>query len=1148
MCIRDREFIAVVEEFKKELESYEPEEVPETYYLTASQHYIEPSHPLLNRSIAEIELDIQKEDLPDTPEIRRMANLRGALLDYAKNLNNTNQVLSEIEDFGQFSSVLAKNDQSVKRIASLSAPRSGGSAVEQASFFGEGIESVVQEAALSNSRNLIAALPEGFDQKEAATTGNSHLTTPKGFYIIINGQNENILNYTDELGGKVHTLFTDSDNDGDQDIILAMGGDVYLKENYTEEADQGERGDLIISLTRSSVSDFVNEGGNGVDGANSPYENHERADLNWLAKDKETIAYEVVVRKSLDSELGEDALFTYIAIPTNTSGDTREDLIDEIDHDEVIDLNDISSPNIALELKNGNYYTQVYAINEDMERSLPSSKALVAPQICANQDAPLPALSQTSFRTPLFKTLKVDASGSIDPTGEIVNGSISFEDDQKPFKWKKLSQTEFEIGPFEDEDDLGTHRAMVNVTNLANRTSSQEITIEVFVPDLTLDESFGISGIASGDTIEAVDQMPISLMRNRFILRVVDEELKLVPRIDKVTTPSSDANGKYLTEDDGKYEIDDFDLENMILVENSDGEIIAEIDPETGNIGGLGNGYTTAVNEAEVPNNPTNVDILSPTGNALATVYLISDSNIDATVHQGMEFDAENTETFAGVHVSDLDNNNRFEFRKLPSTDQNYPGGIVLIDQQEDKEHMYVDTSGNIIVIDDRVELRHKNNDHEDDPLVIEVFFDGEKIGEIYIDVRRKSLVVGPNDVPFTTPRAPDLIGAIEEIEYDRVTYDLFVRGIIDDLDEDSLVRRADFVKIMLSMMCIVPSEAAYEPYGPSEAGGGYSDIFLNNPLDWYYPYIKEASLLGLVEGYTGPGDVDPITGLAPFKVNAEITRAEAVKVILEAMELKGFVDLGNLPENDIWYVPYMEAAENLSPYLIGDADIRSNYIVTRVEAQEPNETLVRKDLFEMVARVLEVFDCTAVDNDGDGMSDFCEARHNISDPNADIDNDRLSNLLECRYGLDPRDSDSDDGGALDGAEVFDFGTDALIPLDDPVDQDGDGLSDAAETLVHGTDPGDPDTDDGGVNDGQEVSDLTDPLNPEDDGQVGDYKEGENGVYIVPAECNSCPCESTLLHKADIIEGDIFFSTISNNDDTHIFSKSNNVNIKSINE
>lgn len=49
------------------------------------------------------------------------------------------------------------------------------------------------------------------------------------------------------------------------------------------------------------------------------------------------------------------------------------------------------------------------------------------------------------------------------------------------------------------------------------------------------------------------------------------------------------------------------------------------------------------------------------------------------------------------------------------------------------------------------------------------------------------------------------------------------------------------------------------------------------------------------------------------------------------------------------------------------------------------------------------------------------------------------------------------------------------------VDSDGDGLSDAAETNEHGTDPQNPDTDGGGIDDGTEVGAGTNPLDPADD-------------------------------------------------------------------
>jgi hypothetical protein len=75
-----------------------------------------------------------------------------------------------------------------------------------------------------------------------------------------------------------------------------------------------------------------------------------------------------------------------------------------------------------------------------------------------------------------------------------------------------------------------------------------------------------------------------------------------------------------------------------------------------------------------------------------------------------------------------------------------------------------------------------------------------------------------------------------------------------------------------------------------------------------------------------------------------------------------------------------------------------------------------------------------------------------------DTDGDGLSDLQEDKAGTDPADPDSDD----------------------------DGLSDGDEVNIHKSDPLNPDTDGGGVNDGAEVSAGTDPLNGKDDDADGD--------------------------------------------------------------
>ncbi|MBT4384894.1 S-layer homology domain-containing protein [Candidatus Peregrinibacteria bacterium] len=155
-------------------------------------------------------------------------------------------------------------------------------------------------------------------------------------------------------------------------------------------------------------------------------------------------------------------------------------------------------------------------------------------------------------------------------------------------------------------------------------------------------------------------------------------------------------------------------------------------------------------------------------------------------------------------------------------------------------------------------------------------------------------------------------------------------------------------------------------------------------------------------------------------------------------------------------------------------------------------------------------------DTDGDGLSDGDEVLVYGSDPLLpDTDGDTLTDGNEVNvHGTSPTEADTDFGTIDDGTEV-NRGSDPLDPDDDlpedpggplePIDTDGDGLTDDDEINIHGTDPllddtdGDdlldgaevntygtdprlPDTDEDGLNDGEEVNThFTDPLDADTD-------------------------------------------------------------------
>lgn len=108
-----------------------------------------------------------------------------------------------------------------------------------------------------------------------------------------------------------------------------------------------------------------------------------------------------------------------------------------------------------------------------------------------------------------------------------------------------------------------------------------------------------------------------------------------------------------------------------------------------------------------------------------------------------------------------------------------------------------------------------------------------------------------------------------------------------------------------------------------------------------------------------------------------------------------------------------------------------------------------------------------------------------------DSDSDQLSDAEEEYLGTDPLDADSDDDGLNDGEEIQTYGTD---PLDE--DSDSDGLEDGEEVNTYGTEPlVDADFDGDSLSDSDEVNiHSTDPLDADtDNDDLNDGYEVRNG-------------------------------------------------------
>lgn len=146
----------------------------------------------------------------------------------------------------------------------------------------------------------------------------------------------------------------------------------------------------------------------------------------------------------------------------------------------------------------------------------------------------------------------------------------------------------------------------------------------------------------------------------------------------------------------------------------------------------------------------------------------------------------------------------------------------------------------------------------------------------------------------------------------------------------------------------------------------------------------------------------------------------------------------------------------------------------------------------------------TSTYDDSEYYDDSCE-----TDPNTDQDGDGLTNIEECRLGTLPSEADSDDDGVEDGEEVVGFSLGGQTWYSDPLsaDTNNDDLDDGTELTSRDGNATPDDTDSDGTpdlwdrdNDGDGVSDSQD-LSPyfdsrEEAGTAGTY-DGDNPFELI---------------------------------------------------
>lgn len=1038
------------------------ETVPEEVRLVATERTLALDDPLLNRydEIINENRHLDPEFLAKiegTP-LAELAVLREELIAYTEDMINGTQRLESLEG-EQFLAYLAEEQ--------LSSPIMLASDGEE-SF--SNADSWNPEDYATDEDPLEVQLAEETDEDQFATMAQAQ---NQGIYIYNReeGVAERLVDYVEEAGENVSILFMDVDNDGDDDVVYSMGGDIYFKENYSnsprithlssdpevaEAEDYAEEHSTVHNLHNTGnsyqESSFAMSGAyeavgydvqlyDSLDAADvAPEDNVKR--LLLLSDTEETPQQvdetpfashtaQVVVsniagkatllngtKRTLieaNGELRVDDVMVlqatqtsrieisanegdwtlelsahdFLELPAQEDRTVRietgeviwleegevseefrliegmailpEEMIElgssrasvdlmvkemstvELDNEEVFvvdQLFDVSSPASSIELENGAYYTTARALFSDGAWGTSSSIALLNPQICGDNSDPFPVVDESGddydgdgrIDIPIYSTTELSGANSFDSGSEIVDAYWDF-DSSEDIDGNGVTDDDAEvvglvadIGPY---DSIGIKEATLWITDVAGNQGTANVEINVFVPEITI--SSATTERIIGTTEIASPEFPFDLVRERSgAVNLLGED--------------------YLTDENGDFSVTEFDNTGLISVYNQEGSTVAQFNPETKQAIAMVDGYTIAALPADESWPSRLVVYEDRTGHILGSFIVRADDTrfVNQLIAPLENFDLS-IQSGVSVYIAGDEDDYTVDSAGLSVT--NEYGSVELS----------VTPDGNIQIFDERFELRRRDADSLADYLILEIYDQGALEVEIWLGTEEEVTITDALDLDLPDSESITSYGSIEaELGFEDISEsDPLYEDILEMVEKEVLsgylqdgdryfkpeqeITRAEFTKIILSILCILPSDEAYL------APNVFNDIL--DSTEWFYSWTKESYLRGLIHGYLGELDAD---GLTPFKPFNEITRAEATKIVLEALEMQGITQLDDDIINydaGIWYEPYIDKALKMG-------------LLTSTEAEDPNHILTRYEFVEMAVRVLEVHNCFEADPD----------------------------------------------------------------------------------------------------------------------------------------------------------------------------------------
>ena len=947
---------------------------------------------------------------------------------------------------------------------------------------------------------LLAQNQNDQEQLTAAPTQENPITLEPepGLYVSdpATGTVNKLIDYVPADFANTVMAFLKFDDDNDEDILYSIGNELYLKANQSKVAktEHVSARPTVLQWQEPTPPKMVSftKGSDTV-----------RVNVPELAED-DVLVLELAPTGLTDQTITATYVLTTATLPDALVGDfkaTVSDWQEYTGNKRSLNFGDAkvakvqasalfwqqARPTVSMPITVGEITLTWRLIKADKISSAIQTVTFSNLQ-CSDDTLPqvnLGAQNNKNIDVIVYQPIEINATNSSDNAGSVIgyfidrNLTVDSNNDGNPRNDRDLTgdadpevDTDFDGNPANDPsvgsfrlqayDKVGSHLIGVGVIDEAGNEQIEEITINVTLPQITISQVTANS--ISGYITPAVPNIPLELVRKRA------GQVEVIANMDSESQLKTDRSGRFV--------LDNLESTDIVVVKDQNGDVIAEINNQTGNIG-TANGATVKV-ETEADDNGTRLVIVDKNGNYVTSV--IKRTNGLNDVIQITDEKELNDLPAEFVVVQDLEQNDDYVWELLSGADSGFPGAAVLVNKGR---QALVTPVGQIYLMKTTLTLEVPRIRDLTDPQWI-VIKDGRKaLARILISTGNKVqfkepaasnvTTSRPRVAPTFAPLSPFADLSLDDPDFDILNY-LYqthvIEGRVQDgvrrADLDKQMTRAEFTKTLLAMLCIEPRESA------KKLPAVFADIstLANGQLPWYYSYIKESFIRGFVTGYKG--QIDPVTGLPIFLPQNNISRAEAAKVILEVLEAQGTVDLSGVETAEVWYVPFMKAAQKYD-------------IITAEEAQTPDRSLTRREFFQMVDRVLKLNNCLEKDDDRNGLPQYFENEFDVIDPSDDPDGDGLTNLQEFR---------------------------------------------------HGTDPLDPDTDDGGINDGVEVGRGTNPLDGNDD--LPSTLGPTAGVYVEDIVCLQCPCPYTVDFASTLVTNDQIFAIIKGRDGK-IITESNTV-------